>query len=353
MDSSISKAVSLSWSFPWISRAFFLSCMVVLLAFASLNYIINPFGIYNTGFFRPWRINLYQHKQELFLKYDPLPNALIMGSSRAGCLDPDLVSQLTGKTCFHWGGPMAGRQAFQAILDLAIDSAGADIDLIVLGVDPVIFHPDFFIHPQLLNEPVLSEFLGSDLLIAKYIDSIERLFTIEQVRTSLLVIRRELGLGAAQIYVEYQPNGFPYQVDREAQIAAGTYDLDSILTWKIPMYPDQLLCLDGSVHISDEKKELWEDFLDEILSHGIKLYAFIPTEHPRMWAHMVELGAEENYRELAEYLDETVTGIGGTFRDYHTIDSFGGSEDDFYDEVHMRKQNGDLLLNDLLSDYKN
>ena len=94
----------------------------------------------------------------------------------------------------------------------------------------------------------------------------------------------------------------------------------------------------------------WQDFLDLCHENGIEIYAYVPAYHPRLYDLLMELGGGEILVEVSDYLESTVTLQGGIYRNYMNIESFEGNPDFFYDEIHMRPENADLLIENLLGE---
>ena len=70
--------------------------------------------------------------------------------------------------------------------------------------------------------------------------------------------------------------------------------------------------------------------------------------HPELWEFIQEKGVDHLYTETSEYVERTVAESGGVFRNYIELDSFDGDPEMFWDEVHMRPENGEALLWNLL-----
>lgn len=348
-----SNPVKISWSRPTFWRSFLLASACVLALSVLLNFAVDPFSIYGTGIFEPYRINSYIEKAELFARFDPPPEALIIGSSRTGSVDPEVVYELTGKICFNWSVPSAGIETAYAIVRMAIEDHGAPIDTVIVAVDPDAFNPVLWIHPQAQQASMYSDYLGESGAQSHFkaaLSSMLRLLTIEQTTASVNVIRRELGDTSFDAREIYRIDGFALYIGREEQIESGTFDLNARITERLTTYPDENPCITGRTVLSRERMDLWVDFLEYCRGKEIQVYAYLPPSHPRFIELLKQLGAVENLNEISRFLETTSDEWGAVFRDYSDLSSIGGDVDQFYDEVHMRTANNDLLLIDLLSD---
>jgi hypothetical protein len=338
---------------PWYQHTFwlvfFLSFIVSTVFVVLVNWIVDPFDLYGNDYLPPWQQNRYTEKYDLYRAFDPPPEALIIGSSRVGSIDPEAIEQYTGYRTFHWGVPSAGVEAFNAILSLALERDDVDLNLIVIGVDPVSFEAGNPIQKQMLHEPHYTKYF--DITLKQELDGVIRLITKEQTVNSLKVIFRSMGGEVMNTAQDHRADGMPLYSSREELIAEGKFDLQSNLDLRLAMYPDQFSCITGSSVISEHNKRLWEEFLSKCTEHGIKVAAFTPTMHPRLYDRMEYLGAFPKYEEISSYLKETVEGSGGIYMDFTDLSSFGGDPDEFYDEVHMRRTNGNQMLSRLFADY--
>ncbi len=334
-----------SLRFKWVIAAVML---VVLAAIAGLNIIIDPLDLYGNSFFQPWQFNRYERKLALFENYDS-PQVLILGSSRVEALNPETVTELTGKNCFNWAQPSASAETILAALKLAVVENDAPIDTVIVCIDPMIYHPSLWIHPQARLVPDYTHYFSNDYAVTNLRERMARLFTLEQTSSSWKVIRRDLGLGSNVPRIEYREDGFAIYPQREESLLNGDYNLDQVLGERVPAYIDSVLGIEQFTGLSTVRQGYWEEFLQLSNEHGITVYAFIPPMHPDLWVFLEAQCVDHLYMETSAYVEQTVSDSGGVFRNYIDLDSFDGDPEMFWDEVHMRPENGEALLRDLLS----
>lgn len=320
---------------------------------AAINILVDPFLIYGSGILRPFRANNYQWKAELFLAYDPLPEVIILGSSRVGTADPVIVEELTGKSCYNWGAPTMETVAYNAIIRMAVEDYNAPIEMVIVAADPEIFHPRRGIHPQAAAVPLYAKYLGPDRIrkkISRFVMKVIQTFSWEQTLASFYVIWREIsGRDGDQLYM-YRDDGLMIYTGPDESIASGTYDLEANIKTRLETYPDRNTCFTSSAEPARASMDRWIEFLDYCVEKNIEIYVYITPQH-EMYREMVRgFGAEEIYGEITEFFRSTVEERGGIFRDYSVPENFGGDPEVFYDEVHPRKELNDLILRDMLSD---
>jgi hypothetical protein len=337
------------WSRPAFWRALVLTWAITLGFAAILNVVVDPFGIYGTGVFPRAQVNNYEEKLKLFDEFQPPPQALILGSSRVMSLDPETVTRLTGKRCFNFSVPGAKTETYYAILELALEH-GAPIDTLIIGAEPEAFHPTLPIEPEARFVPEYSKhFIHDPHGQATFLEKLSLILTLDQVSESISSLTRLFKSKTGQSKLEYRPDGFSVEIEREAEIAAGTFDLNARIDSRIRKYPERSMRLSKFKGLSERRKQYWTDLLNLCRERGIRLYVIMPPAHPRLVRLLDELGAGGVFKEVADYLSSTVSGAGGIFRDYTRIESFGGDPSLFYDEIHVRPANGDRLLEKLLT----
>jgi hypothetical protein len=330
---------------PVLWKIFFITLASIVLLSAILNFVVDPFAIYGTGIFDSIEFNRYQHKYNLFRDFEPKPSALVIGSSRVTFLDPQLIEELTGERCFVWGCPDVRMEVEYAMLRIALEEFNAPIKLLIIGVEPEVFHPTKPLHPEVKIIDEYTKYFDKAAWWSKFSEKFSRLFTIEQTAASITVLVRTIQGRESERVFDFRQDGFPLLPDNvyaEApeRIREGILD-----------YPLHGFGLEEFTGLSEQRKHYFEEILRICDERGIKVYAIMTPLHPDLVRRFTELGAKPIFDETAEYVSGKVGEIGGVFRDYTTIESFGGSPDYFLDAYHVTPPNGDILLGDLFSDY--
>ncbi len=342
---------SLKWCNPATWKTIFIACATCLILVGALNLVVDPFGIYGTDLFPTLVFNRYQNFRDLFDKNQPLPRALVMGSSRVGCIDPDVVTEITGRKCFNWGVPEAESEILYSVLRMVLDEYNAPIDLIIVSVEPEVFHPTKRIHPQAqLSREYTRYFLDESELTA-FIEKIKRLFTFEQTRSSIYVLRRKAAGREVGDWMIWRTDGFPVGFIEERVPARWSDDPETHLEKAIERFPETYFRFSEFDGLSDARKIYWEEFLRICNENDIQIYVFMPPPHPKLLDKLIEIGAEHLFIETAAYLEYTVSGAGGTFRDYTDVSSFAGDPEGFHDQIHIDPENGEAMVRDLLADF--
>jgi len=323
----------------WI--VFFLMPLILI---GLLNYIVDPYGIYGTGLFKPLELNSYTEKAILLREFDPKPEALIIGSSRVGQVDPIVVEELTGYRCFNFGVPSVTAGLMNSIVQYAVEDCDAPIRLVIVGVDPETFDAKLDIHQQAKLSPFFNEYFDTS-------DAWQRVLTFEQTISSIEVIARELKNSSGEIPDLYRPDGFSMYTLKQEMVDDGTFDLDSVISDRLENYASKFQVITPSTTISEEAKTSWLEFLEWCSERDIDVYFFMPPAHPRYIEMLGDMGSIERFREISTFLEMSAERYNLTFRDFTDLDSIDGDPGMFWDEVHMQKHNHDLVLRELLGGY--
>lgn len=296
-------------------------------------------------------LSSYDKKLDLFKEMEPKPSALILGNSKVNSIDPEIVTEITGLSCYAWGLPDAKKEVSLASLQMALEEYNAPIDLIIIGVDPEVFHPTVGIHPQAWTSPEYTKSLGNERGVIVHILNVARLISIGQTRMSMVVLAYTLMRKDLPDSFNVRPDGFvQFDIDVETlsdeelqrhlemiREAFGRYVSDK---WR----PGEFTSL------SERRKQYWVDFLNICAERDIMVYAMIPPVHPELVEMLYDSGAGPIFDETEQFVLSTMEGREWVFRNLLLLESFDGDPLLFRDEVHMLQANGELLVRELLSD---
>jgi len=350
-DTSILEKGHESWTKPFYWKIVLTFVAVIIFLTAAINFTVNPFGLYAADFFPKSSFNRYSNLRQLFINSDPQPEAVIIGSSRVGSIDPEIVTEITGRRCFNWGVPAAEAEIYTAILKMAIDEFNAPIDMVIVGVEPEFLHPTKRIHPQAAVLREYTKYFSDESPLNAGIERARRLITYEQLWASAIVVKRLVKGEPSGDWVVWRGDGFPVDVIEDRMPRRYQVDQEERLSNQVEIFAETYFHLSEFDSLSTERKASWEEFLRICNERNIRVYAFMPPPHPRILERLFQLGAEPIFIEAAEYLERTVTDSGGVFKNYTHVESFNGDPDGFQDHVHIHPDNGELMIRDLLSDF--
>ena len=121
-----------AWGGDWFWRRHVACVFIIVIAAACLNFIVNPFRLYVFDLFEPVELGAHEVKGDLVAGMVPLPEAIILGSSRVMSMNPETVKELTGKSCFNFGLPSAMAEDYYACIRYARECCGAPVDTVIV-----------------------------------------------------------------------------------------------------------------------------------------------------------------------------------------------------------------------------
>jgi len=121
-------------------RWFLLLLALQLGVVATMNYLVNPRGMHSTTLLRPVVANVRAEKAYLLKHMQPKPQALILGSSRVMKIAPATVERLTRLRTFSAGNLTAYTEDHYVTLRYAVEQAGAQPRLVLLGLELEALH---------------------------------------------------------------------------------------------------------------------------------------------------------------------------------------------------------------------
>jgi len=173
------------------------------------------------------------------------------------------------------------------------------------------------------------------------------LISMEQTHASLGILRLLWNPEMLQNW-EIKPDGEVVYKAKELELAAGTFDLEQVLEKRVRRQPVVGLRMDEF----EGPDPLGIAYLDSLLSlcqdRQITVHAYITAYHPRLVELLDTFPSRPVLDQVTRQVDETMGKYGIELHDYSLIDSFGGSAELFYDEIHMQPGNQVPLIYHLL-----
>jgi hypothetical protein len=317
----------------------------LLVSVLGLVAVVDPYGEFGTGLFRPIVASSRAQKLKSFARMDVNPEVLILGSSRVMKIEPDYVRSLTGLSVFNLGVESARTEDYYVLLRFAL-SLGKPVKMVVLGIDDEAFSNSAEIDSRLKESPELSRYLDSAHRQSTFARSLSRIMSFSAVSHSFHAIRLNWCGFPPESQVVDPSNGFLTYVDWERELVGGNYDLQSKLAASRDEY---LRRYEGFTEVAEWRKQYFRKFVALCGEQRIQVHCFVTPLHPE-----VQVALTEKRQLLARHREvvEFVQGFAGeprfNFRDLSLQSSFGGDPAAFYDGGHAREANLRLLVSALL-----
>jgi hypothetical protein len=316
-----------SW-LGWHLRLFGTAC-ICLITLVLLNFVINPLGYYPTRFFPVLSATDSIQKRDALVAASPQPEVLILGSSKSMRLPPGYITALTGSTAFNAASSAAVPSDMLKMLQFAFNDAGIRPKLILVGVDLEMF--------QNGNRP--TGHLPARLERAKAV------LSIDQLRESL----RSLWY--------WERNAYPPAtrvIDRDGALREPALEKD--VRRGVDVFARDLPSL------TESYKKIWSDFssisqtettsLRELLAHSraqrARVIVFLTPTHPLLEQSLRHYEYESRKRQVQQMLKDLCAQEDVEYVDLSSLASFGGDAADFYDGMHVKPHNAELMLRRLV-----
>ncbi|MET0555697.1 MAG: hypothetical protein ABW221_21845 [Vicinamibacteria bacterium] len=297
----------------------------------TVNFVVNPFGIYAPRLFEP--MVLYSRAQKLkLLDAAAPPEAVILGSSATFSMAPEQIRRRTGLRAFNASVHGASPRDYHALMEhLAERETWPKLVVVALSFEQ-------------LRPGARVGFEPGDPL-ARYVS--------ERHRASFSGAAASL-LAADQTQASFRR----LQASAEGNVPPATYHFaaDGFGTFTNP--PDLVLRVRR-----DDYPELrfagldpgqWghlQAVLEACRAHGTRVIVFFPPLHPelaRLWEETTSLRpvVAELQRRLASYAPDPVLAV----HDFRRLESYGGRPELFLDMRHPDTESNRLMLDVMLRD---
>lgn len=333
---------------------FLLILVAVLTATAAMNVVVNPFAQYPFRCLSPVVQMSRVDKLRLLSELPSPPSGIILGSSRVLKLEPAYLQDKTGLSFFNAGVNYAVPTDHLAWYRHYLATYGNAPRMVVLGLDISSFSPSVATDARLISNPTLSRHVRSDMTVHDRCARWTELLSWQQTRESLRSLKhhflRQADVTSPPLPVEkYQHDGQIVYLQREREIAAGTYDFAGPLEFNKHEYETRYRQFD---QLSETRLNEFRQLARECTAHGTQLISFITPMHPSLLQHLsarsrLTARRSELVRCLQAYADE----LGFTLVDLTELESFGADPRMFVDGIHPLEPNTRKLIDKILTAY--
>jgi hypothetical protein len=338
-----------SW---WLATAPRRFCGVFLAAFllgvgalAALNWAVDPYAQYGTGWFPPVVLTSRAEKLALLDAFGP-PEALLLGSSRVMKFEPEYVHAQTGLRCFNASVYYGRCEDFLALLRASRTRFGSWPQLVIVGLDVDAFVERPGPDARLLRNNRLRSEIPELLPWGARWGAVRELWSWDQTKQSLGSLRRGAEIARWQADEEsFAPDGLIEYHRRERERAAGTYDFAGPLDYTQREYRRLYA---GYQRLDPMRVRAWQELAELCRHEGVELAAFLTTWHPEMASMQRDVGTFAARRDEVAALVRGALGSGGAFVDFTDVAAFDGDPAEFVDGVHPLESNTRRMIDVLL-----
>ena len=233
---------------------------------------------------------------------------------------------------------------------LVTDDLGSFINTVVLAVDFEAFNPAEPLQSEIEFFPKYAHYLSltADAKV-NFARKLTLLLSYEQTDESIKAMNRAIRKKSGILKIKLLANGTAVQVEREKEIADGTFNLEKILKKRVRKYPERSLKLSKYAKLDERRLNYLDLFFDICESQGVKVYAYITPYHPELWTVLDSHPNRKMLDVVKARLVEIFADHGITLHDFSHIESFAGDPARFYDEIHPMPDTQAKILDSLFN----
>ena len=316
--------------------------MVVGLGLATsgtVSLLVDPFGVFGTGGLVPSDVvNDREVKPKLFLKTNPSPLAIILGSSAVGKIKPACVTELTGLPTFNFGVPSGNVDDWDAILKFISDRGHAPIRELLIGLEVDAF--DNHSSHQLELSRYLRDYTSNPGL--SWAEVTRGLFGEQAFLHSLYLIWTSLRPVGEPDYIA--PDGFRVEPQREKSLQNGTYRVEKARATTYQLQKFKRRASDRFDQLNPMRVKLFQDILRTARAKAITVDVFVPPMSQAMATARSFSQIPQRTTELERLLEQLERA--GLLR-YHRYEEFQDlaiDPDAIFDGVHLTEATSSRVL---------
>jgi hypothetical protein len=337
--SQLTRAVQASPRDGAFLRTFACTLLGLLVTLALLVRLTDPLAAFGTGLVPPIVSADRDYKAALYRARTPLPEVVLLGSSRIKTLRPDCVSALTGRPAFNFGVNAGVAEDFLAIFRFMRSRPGFKVREILLGAEPEAFTGD----------PSFGRSLGQSRALGPFVSQVqsdpERLWSDLWSQASALAAVRSVwhyGFDSEKLpQEELEADGFQTRPLWDDEIRNGRFPQHSVVMASSHAVRSRYL---SGARLSTGRLAQLHELLVEAQAAGVQVRAFVPPIHPVLARDAAGTALPGLTAELVGYLRSAESEGLIHYVETRSLTDFQGDSTLYYDAVHMTPGNADRLL---------
>jgi hypothetical protein len=321
----------------------FLALLAALcLAIGTLNYVVNPQGLYSTHLVKTPLWNT-RHEKIMLMKRTYC-QAIILGSSHAMKISPTEVKDLTGFRTFNAAVDMATVEDEFALLRAAVEGNRWSVRFVLVAIDPETFNPSTPTDPTLRRDSELSRYVpeSRSAIVTRW-EAATALLSVEQTSTSFQTLNWFRN-GAPRDH-HFDADGYLHYDTLEGARLSDTYDLKTQVNSTKGRITGRYRTITA---LSAKRQQLFIDMLHYCHVRGIEVNIFIPPLHPSIRAALSTYHYDRLLAETIDFATPAAQRYSANFYDLSNLGTFRGHVDAFYDGEHVDEVNARLIAIKLL-----
>jgi len=320
----------------------FLSVFAALCcSIATVNFLINPFGLYSTRLVKTPQWNA-RHEKATLMK-GARCQAIILGSSHAMKISPVEVKDLTGFQTFNAAVDMATVEDEFALLRTAVEGNHWPLKLALVAVDPETFSANAPTDMGLKRDSELSKYVASQFPVNFRWEAAKALLSIEQTSVSFQTLNW-LRKGAPSDH-HFDVDGYLHYDLLERAKRTGKYDLTAQINSTKERMAGRYRTIGA---LSTDRQKVFLEMLNYCQIHGIRVKIFILPLHPSIRTVLLAYRYDRLLSETVDFVRSAAQRSGADFYNLSDLRTFQGHNDAFFDGEHIDEVNARLITTKIL-----
>jgi len=322
----------------WLKQ-FILYASIITIVFVSINYICDPYGIFNINWYGNTVRNHIASDRMTKVYYAKrlMPQTVLIGSSRAGTIDTQDITLYTHDTVYNLalGGSSLYEQAMYAKFAIEV----LHVKHIIWGIDFFSLNPErypdhAFEQNRLSASPYMEDYKGALLSLNAFLDSLQTFF--ESIKKSS---KENMNLlTGSDTYHEFEKSfhkqGISFINDKIEKGLQGYAKTKTLLNSKLFQEP----------HSIDKNLETIKSTLEFANLHNVQITIYIS---PVYYKHL-ELIDSIGLLQTNQYFKTALRSI-TPYWDFNTKNSITTNINNFWDNSHARKEIGQHMMKTILT----
>jgi hypothetical protein len=336
--------------------AFLTAAAALAAVYAGIARWVDPRGEFGTGLFPIVESDARTEKMRLFRAYatEGAPMGLILGSSRAMKVRPQTLEQATGQRFFNFAVDNARAEDYLAIYRW-VRQQGVKPTALVVGLDVEALHDDDRAEASLLHDRALMATLGGEgpaergllapfrgLAAIRVAKQYKSTFTIEYLTDIATALRLVLLPRSRPLpLMEFEPDGYLRYRRWELERAAGRFRFDRDLERCLTRSAGRFEAMSG---LSGRRRGYLLELADQARAEGVRVVVWITTLHPLTTRYLEARTGYAGLLEATRGFLRSLANEGVLSFDFSRPEAYEGTQDGFYDCLHIDETNADRVM---------
>ncbi|PPB52081.1 hypothetical protein CDQ68_04585 [Campylobacter hyointestinalis subsp. hyointestinalis] len=312
---------------------FFILSLIVTIFVTTINFIVDPYGFYDKNNLSRQKINIgIPATFKTTLLANGNFDAIMLGTSRIGVMDPIIVNDYLNANTFNLSYPGSNTEIQNKLFKYA-HYYNPSLKYLIYSIDFMSFNAN-------RDKSGFKEFYD----LKRKIEKFEKINNYLYFNSSLFVKSIKLILSKQAVDTMYLSNGMRDYANYIKDLENGKFDLDD----KIKREIDSYFAPNGTYRkykFSNEFLNYFKDMLEYCKKHNIKVFLYIPPMYSK---HFDAIYMNNLYDEFELFKKELVKI--SNFIDFTGHNTISKNKNNYWDSSHLRRETTQIIMARIFND---